>query len=94
MNGKFNTSDFYIDSGATMHMTPNKEQLTNLRSHEITQIEVANKTLVSVEDCGKMNFKTVVDNIVIEMSAKEVLCIPKLSTKLLSVSQLTKRGYF
>lgn len=49
--------DFYIDSGASMHMTSNKDRLVDVEKHKITRIEVANRTPISVEGSGKMRIK-------------------------------------
>jgi hypothetical protein len=44
VKGKFSTEDWYVDSGARAHMTPNQEKLQRVRQmHEMKEIIVANQ---------------------------------------------------
>lgn len=93
LSGKYSSSDWYIDSGASMHMTTNKQWLYNIRDQlEITEIVIADKSKISVECCGEVKITTVVNNTKFHIPVTDVLYVPSLATNLLSVSQLIKKG--
>ncbi|KAK9679458.1 hypothetical protein QE152_g40027 [Popillia japonica] len=65
-------------------MTPNRDWLVDVKEHEVSQIEVANKTTILVKGSGRMDIKTLVDGRSFDVTIKEVLCVPQLSANLLS----------
>lgn len=87
-----NQDDWYIDSGATMHMTRRSDWMYDLQPPPIQKITVANNDTVSVQQIGKVNIQTVTSNDEHRIQVRDVLLIPDLSANLLSVSQLTKNG--
>lgn len=90
LTGKFNKCDWYVDSGASTHMTTNENWLTNrLDSSSLPEIIVANETKVPVLCAGNVQFITSYDY---EVTVRNVLCVPNLATNLLSVSELIKNG--
>lgn len=90
LSGDFNKSDFYVDSGASQHFTANEAWLQNKEfSPDIPDIIVANNTKVPVLCSGDMEITT---SHGYEVNVKNVLCVPDLTTNLLSVSELTKNG--
>lgn len=93
LSGNFNKSSWYIDSGASKHMTANKDNLTNV-SHEpeTKEIIIANQTRVPVMCSGDVNIVTVVNDEKYDVTVRDVLYIPDLTTNLLSVSQLIRNG--
>lgn len=56
-----------------MHMTSNKDLLVNLKDHRVSEMEVSNKTLGSVEGYTEMNTKTVVNNCIYDITVKKIL---------------------
>lgn len=90
LSGKYNKCDWYVDSGASAHMTTNESWLTNRsNSTSLPEIMVANDTKVSVLCSGDVEITTSHDY---EVTVNNVLCVPSLTTNLLSVSQLIKNG--
>ncbi|CAG4970927.1 unnamed protein product [Colias eurytheme] len=93
LTGKFNKDSWYIDSGASKHMTACKNNLVNSsHQHEIKEIIIANQTRVPVLCSGDVNIVTVVKDVEYDITVKDVLFIPDLTTNLLSVSQLIRSG--
>jgi hypothetical protein len=82
------TNTWYIDSGASAHMTRNKNWLTNLNNSSQECITVANNQQISVKGVGDTNVKFGTDTV----NIKNVLYVPDLRTNLLSVSQTVKKG--
>lgn len=90
LSRNFSKSDWYVDSGASMHMTVNKHWLKNPSfSSSLPEIIVANKTKVPVLCSGDVEITT---NHNYEVTVKNVLCVPSLTTNLLSVSELIRNG--
>lgn len=90
LSGKFTKQDWYIDSGASLHMTANKHWLKSpMYSSSLPEIIVANETKVPVLCSGEVEITTSHD---FEVIVKNVLCVPSLTTNLLSVSELIKNG--
>ncbi|GBP63868.1 Retrovirus-related Pol polyprotein from transposon RE1; Endonuclease RE1 [Eumeta japonica] len=93
LSGKFNCDNWYIDSGASKHMTARKEYVVNPSyEHKTKEIIVANKTCVPVLCSGDVNIITVVKDVEYDITVSDVLCIPSLTTNLLSVSRLIENG--
>lgn len=93
MNSTFHKSDWYIDSGASSHMITDKSCLESVTlGHKVKEIVVANKEKVPVICSGNTMIRTVVDSSEFDITVKDVLCVPNLSTNLLSVSQLIQNG--
>lgn len=87
-----NQDEWYIDSGATMHMSRRSDWMYDLQTPPIQKIMVANNDSVSVQKMGNVNIQTNVMNTEHMIQVRNVLFIPELSANLLSVSQLTKNG--
>lgn len=81
--GDYSKIDWYVKSGASMYMTSNEGWLENKFKSNVNQIIVVNSTKLSVKCVG---------NIVSNTTVKIVLCVPGLTKKLLSVTQLIKIG--
>lgn len=93
LNGEFSKSDWYIDSGASVHLTANEEWLTNVsRDLKVKEIVVANKDKVPVLCTGDVQITTKTHACEYDITVEGVLCVPKLTTNLLSVSQLISKG--
>lgn len=93
LNGKFNNSDWYIDSGASVHLTARGDWLEEvLMEPELSEVVVANKSRAPVVSVGNVHLTTLVNDIEHDVVVKNVLHVPELTTNLLSVSQLIKQG--
>lgn len=90
LSGKFSKNDFYVDSGASQHMSTNESWLENPSySSCLPEIIVANRMKVPVLCSGDVNITTSYNY---NITVKDVLCVPTLTTNLLSVSELIKNG--
>lgn len=67
-------------------MTASKHNLVNSSyNYESKEIIIANQTRVPVLCSGDVNIVTVVNGVEYDIAVKDVLCIPDLTTNLLSV---------
>lgn len=90
LTGNFNNSDWYVDSGCSVHLTSRKDWLENVNDKlPMKEITVANNTRLAIECSGDVQITTIADE---EHSVRvsNVLYVPELMTNLLSVSQLIK----
>lgn len=78
----------YLDSGASAHMTPNRGILSIIKSTKVDNITAANGDGMRVKDVGS-TLLNISDN---EIVANNVLHVPQLSVKLLSVSKIVENG--
>lgn len=90
VNGQFENSDWYVDSGASTHLTARSEWLVNEREPDLAEIICANKARLPVKCTGDVKLETVVNNGTLSIILKDVQYIPGLTTNLLSVGQLIK----
>lgn len=81
-------NEWLIDSGATNHMTPNKNILDDIKESTIKEINVANKQKLKVEGVGRATVNLQGK----EVEIQEVLVVPNLAANLLSVSQIVNYG--
>lgn len=86
-----NQDQWYVDSGASMHMTNRCDWMYDVTSPPITTITVASKSPLPVESMGKVNL-LMNGNEDSKIQVREVLYIPKLAANLLSVSAMVKNG--
>ncbi|CAH2109079.1 unnamed protein product [Euphydryas editha] len=92
-NRIFDKSDWYVDSGASSHLTSNKDWMIDMcYSGFIKEIVVANQNKIPVLCCGNVNITTSTEECDYNITVENVLCVPMLSTNLLSVSQLIRQG--
>lgn len=86
-------NNWYVDSGASSHMTNRKDLLQNLRTVDRKEILVANKEKLEVNLIGDVKLYLKLNDETVICTIKNVLYVPKLCTSLLSVTQLNKQGY-
>lgn len=79
-------NDWFIDSGATNHMTPYTDNLNNIGKSAVKEINTANNQKMKVEGVGDSQIHINGHDIEI----KNVLLVPNLSANLLSVSEMVK----
>lgn len=92
LSGQFSRKDWYIDSGASAHITVLESCLDDCKPSGIEHIVVANNTKVPIKCAGNVKIQTQVGRESYDILVKDVLCIPELTTNLISVSQLVKNG--
>ncbi|CAH2109147.1 unnamed protein product [Euphydryas editha] len=93
LNGNFSKTDWYIDSGASAHLTANESWIKNASTENpIKEIVVANNEKLAIKCSGDVQIATLTDDCEYDVVVEEVLCIPSLTTNLLSVSQLIAKG--
>lgn len=90
--GKFDKNDWYIDSGASNHMTMNEKWLKDKIMPPVKEIVVANNEKISVVASGKLQINCVCFEKINTINVNDVLCVPELTANLLSVSQIIKNG--
>lgn len=79
---------WYIDSGASHHMTPNASILKDKEKCDIGHIVAANNSKIPVESTGT----TIINASDTEIAVKKVLHVPGLAANLLSVSKIVEQG--
>ena len=84
--------DWYIDSGASAHMSMKRDCLTSLNQPVKSEIVCANNSRLSVKGIGDMKLQVAVQKDVKDVSINNILYIPDLCVNLLSVSQIVKKG--
>ena len=90
LNGQYSKSEWYIDSGASAHMTSNEYWINKANfKPNLSEITIADNTKMPVLCTGDVQITTDRNY---DITVMNVLCIPKLSTNLLSVSELIKNG--
>ncbi|KAJ6649269.1 Retrovirus-related Pol polyprotein from transposon TNT 1-94, partial [Pseudolycoriella hygida] len=92
--GTSNDDDWFIDSASSYHMTSREDWLLNTTDGPIDQILAANNSTMKVQSAGEVlvdidrdGFKSH------QVSISNVLHVKELSSNLLSVSQLCKKGH-
>jgi hypothetical protein len=88
-----NDNSWFVDSGASAHLTKHQDILFDATAPSIKYIKVADDKSLSVKSCGQVsldvcNTKGEQNKILL----KNVLYVPDLATNLLSVSQIIKSG--
>ena len=88
-----NKNDWYVDSGASSHMTMNKNWLEDYEQldHE-QQVTAANNTKLTIKGKGNIKIDVSVNNAKREVKILNVLYVPEICANLLSVSQMTNNG--
>jgi hypothetical protein len=81
---------WYIDSGASHHMTWVREHLTGLTQIEYVEVVLGYDRVVKAVGCGTVSFQR---ESMPPMLLREVLYVPGLKKKLVSVSAIEERGY-
>lgn len=84
--------EWFIDSGATKHMTHVNHDFMNKRKPIISEVKVADNSKVKIDHVGEFNC-VFDDKLKNSVTLTEVQYIPNLCVNLLSVSQIVKRKY-
>ncbi|XP_049835149.1 uncharacterized protein LOC126278917 [Schistocerca gregaria] len=95
IRGSFDRSDWYYDSGASVHLTANEEWIKNkVNDVNIYKMMAANQTENPVLCSGQVDLTRVVRKTFFDITVRNVMCAPELTTDLLSVSRLIEQGNF
>lgn len=92
LSGNFNKNAWYIDSGASVHLTANENWVRNASYEQKNEIIVANSEKLSVLCSGDVKITTTTGDVDYDIIVEDVHCVPSLATNLLSVSQLISKG--
>ncbi|KAG5864100.1 hypothetical protein JTB14_016257 [Gonioctena quinquepunctata] len=93
LSTQFSKDDWYVDSGASGHLTVNSDWLTNVSENfELQDIITANNQRNSVSCVGDINIVTVVNRNSHDITITNAMCVPGLTTNLLSVGKLINNG--
>lgn len=86
------SNSWFVDSGASMHMTMRQDWLYDESSPPITSIRIADDKTLAVKSCGKIDLRICNSNGKSQtIQVTNVLYVPELASNLLSVSQLIKK---
>lgn len=92
LKGNFSKEEFYLDSGASRHMCTEESRLFNKTTSNIAQVTVANHQKLKVKCLGDMDIVCSVNGVDNKITVHDMLCVPSLTTNLLSVSELISKG--
>ena len=82
---------WYVDSGASRHMTGAKDQFTQFSDRRINlEIELGDESIVRAVGIGTVSFQT---ESLPPLAISEVLYVPSLRKNLISVSTIEDKGY-
>ncbi|XP_014511620.1 uncharacterized protein LOC106770320 [Vigna radiata var. radiata] len=81
---------WYVDSGCSNHMTYNRNWLMNLDESKKSKVRVADNSTLKVEGSGTVKVKRKNGQ---HATLENVLFVPEMKCNLLSVGQLTEKGY-
>lgn len=84
------SNKWFIDSGASMHMTSRNDWMYNVTEPPVKNITVANREPLAVKGVGSVDIHINQEN---KIQVKNVLFVPRLAANLLSVSSVVKNGY-
>lgn len=80
---------WYVDSGASRHMTHSDEGMENARQTDVNDIMSANNENMGVKKCGDLTIQS--DDVEIDVNC--ALFVPELAVNLLSVYKICEKGH-
>lgn len=83
---------WYIDSGASSHMTPDLSAFSTLEKTSPFSVQMGDKSIVSVEGRGDVELFITISGRPVKCRLQQVLYVPSLQYSLVSVSTLSKRS--
>ena len=92
-SGNHNNNDWWIDSGASQHMSPNKKEMDDYTNFKKPlQIRIADNTILFAYGKGNLRVLVFDGKEKLNIMLKEVLYVPKLRNKLLSLPSMTEKA--
>lgn len=89
MSAQCQKSQWFVDSGATAHMSPNKNLFNSLEENRSLTVTVANNEVIHSEGIGNINLKTDKG----EKVVNDVVFVRDIKANILSVSKITEKGH-
>lgn len=86
------SNDWFIDSGASAHMTNNRSVLRSVRQSQKKDVTAANNEKMAIECIGDVVQSIQMNGKLKDLRIEGVHCIPDLSVNLLSVAQMVLKG--
>ena len=84
---------WYIDSGATKHMTFEKDLIVDFMKYEQpSKIYLGDNRVIEAYGQGKVRLSCYDESDAVQLTLNKVLYVPDLSKNLLSVSAMTQMG--
>ena len=94
MVGYGEPADWYVDSGATRYMTGNRRFFSKLEEAKFASVILADGEKSEVRGVGEGRFHVIDGNgEAVEVMLHDVLFVPGLTSGLISVSALSKKGF-
>ncbi|XP_026475639.1 uncharacterized protein LOC113380719 [Ctenocephalides felis] len=91
--GSYNKTDWYVDSGASIHLVNDNNNLREYnKKPDVQEVRTANNMQLKVVSCGSVSLRTAVYGQVYDVEVQDAHYVPQLSANLLSVSALTRKG--
>ena len=88
-----NDKPWLLDSGCSRHMTPKKTDFKRYLEFRVpVNVKLADKTTIPGYGIGDIHIKLFDGNEFVPVTIKNVLYVPKLQEKLLSITDMTERG--
>ncbi|WVZ14484.1 hypothetical protein V8G54_012050 [Vigna mungo] len=81
---------WYVESGCSNHMTYNRSWMMNLDESKKSKVRVADNSTLRIEGIGSVKIKR---KNRLHATLENVLLVPEMKCNLLSVGQLTEKGY-
>lgn len=88
-----NVDDWFIDSGASEHMSPNKNYFLDFKEISHRSVRIANDQNLQYLGQGKIEVISRIDNREVKITLQNCLYVPDLKVNLISVSKLTVLGF-
>jgi hypothetical protein len=84
---------WFLDSGATSHMTCNRDWLHDYRSLPVNRVTLGNNAVIDAVGVGTIRGTTIVDGRSTSLVLAGVLLVPQLEKNLISPNRVTELGY-
>ncbi|KAJ6645270.1 hypothetical protein Bhyg_00474 [Pseudolycoriella hygida] len=88
-----NDNEWFLESATSFHMSPRADWMKNPLNKPIDHIVAANNEKLEVKAAGVVEVNVSIDGVENEISIRNVLHVPDLSSNLLSISQLCQKGH-
>ena len=92
--GKVDPKEWYIDSGASVHITNSKANMIDETSaNKCEEVITADNTRLSVAGSGNVELKVQAAGEEDFVTIRDAMYVPSIATNLLSVSKMTEKGH-
>ncbi|XP_026467874.1 uncharacterized protein LOC113371465 [Ctenocephalides felis] len=92
LTGTYNKTDWYFDSGPSIHLVNDSNSLREYnKKPDVQEVRTANNMQIKVVSCGSVSLKTKFYGQVFYVDVQDAHYVPQLAANLLSVSSLTRK---